>query len=92
MSINTLKLVVHPSWCRTASLSRVVPPPLWYCAPPPPQVQDYELHNVEEQAYAELEVNLGERLLHVNVVHTIAHASSLLERVCSSCGSDGKRT
>ena len=61
-------------------------------APPHHQVQDYELHNVAEQAVAELEVDIAERLLHVNVVHTIAHASSLLERVCSSCGSDGKRT
>ncbi|GIM13263.1 hypothetical protein Vretimale_16361 [Volvox reticuliferus] len=44
------------------------------------KVQDMHIRNAEERARAEFEVGLGQRLHHVNVVHTLSHASALLER------------
>ncbi|KAG2493894.1 hypothetical protein HYH03_007831 [Edaphochlamys debaryana] len=44
------------------------------------KVQDMHIRSAEERARAEFEVGLGQRLHHVNVVHTLAHASALLER------------
>ncbi|GIL61223.1 hypothetical protein Vafri_15628 [Volvox africanus] len=44
------------------------------------KVQDMHIRNTEERARAEFEVGLGQRLHHVNVVHTLSHASALLER------------
>lgn len=44
-----------------------------------PQVQDYNIRNPAERERAEMEVALGERLLHVNVVRTLAHGATLLE-------------
>ncbi|GFR49160.1 hypothetical protein Agub_g11180 [Astrephomene gubernaculifera] len=44
------------------------------------KVQDMHIRSNGERMKAEFEVGLGERLHHLNVVHTLAHASALLER------------